>query len=187
MVERDQVHPSIIIWSLGNESGYGAIHDAAAAWIRRYDPSRPLQYEGPFMHDLFAEAPVSDIVCPMYSPISEITRWAAERVAEPGDSATPGVGSLDPDPVPVPAPDPAEPAPDPPADPEPGFADPEPGVALPEPVRTAVNRRRAPGEDISVVLARCAVVLRNADSRIRASFPSNQLRASVWGNRSGRR
>ncbi len=95
MVERDQVHPSIIIWSLGNESGYGAIHDAAAAWIRRYDPSRPLQYEGPFMHDLFAEAPVSDIVCPMYSPISEITRWAAERVAEPGDSATPGVGSLD--------------------------------------------------------------------------------------------
>lgn len=79
MVERDQHHPSIIIWSLGNESGYGAVHDAAAAWVRRYDPTRPLQYEGPFMHDLYAEAPVSDIVCPMYTPISDITRWARDK------------------------------------------------------------------------------------------------------------
>lgn len=78
MVERDIAHPSIIIWSLGNESGYGAMHDAAAAWVRRIDPSRPIQYEGPFMHDLFADAPVSDIVCPMYTPIDEIVRWARQ-------------------------------------------------------------------------------------------------------------
>ncbi|MGB6058752.1 MAG: glycoside hydrolase family 2 TIM barrel-domain containing protein [Microthrixaceae bacterium] len=76
MVERDQHHPSIIIWSLGNESGYGAAHDSAAAFLRRYDPSRPIQYEGPFMHDLYAAAPVSDVVCPMYSSIEDITAWA---------------------------------------------------------------------------------------------------------------
>lgn len=79
MVERDQHHPSVIIWSLGNEAGYGAVHDAAAAWIRRYDPTRVLQYEGPFMHDLYADAPVSDIVCPMYSSIDDIVRWSENK------------------------------------------------------------------------------------------------------------
>ncbi len=52
MVRRDDHHPSIIAWSLGNESGDGAAHAAAAAWVRRHDPTRPLHYEGPFMHDL---------------------------------------------------------------------------------------------------------------------------------------
>lgn len=77
MVQRDLNHPCVIAWSLGNESGYGAAHDAAAAWVRRTDPSRPLHYEGPFMHDLFAEAPVSDIVCPMYTSVDDIVAWAA--------------------------------------------------------------------------------------------------------------
>jgi hypothetical protein len=34
-----------IMWSLGNEAGYGAAHDAAAAWLRRQDSSRPVHYE----------------------------------------------------------------------------------------------------------------------------------------------
>ncbi len=76
MVRRDKHHPSIILWSLGNESGYGAPHDAAAAWIRRYDPTRPLHYEGPLMHDLYAEAPVTDVVCPMYASVDDIVGWA---------------------------------------------------------------------------------------------------------------
>ena len=46
MVERDKNHPSVIVWSLGNESGYGPNHDAAAGWVRARDPSRPLHYEG---------------------------------------------------------------------------------------------------------------------------------------------
>ncbi len=46
MVERDKNHPSVIIWSLGNESGYGPNHDAMAGWIRGYDPTRPIHYEG---------------------------------------------------------------------------------------------------------------------------------------------
>ena len=46
MVARDFNHPSIIIWSLGNESGYGSAHDAMYGWVKQSDPSRPVQYEG---------------------------------------------------------------------------------------------------------------------------------------------
>ena len=46
MVLRDVNHPSIIFWSLGNEAGYGPNHDAMAEWIRDYDPSRLIHYEG---------------------------------------------------------------------------------------------------------------------------------------------
>ncbi len=78
MVERDKNHPSVILWSLGNESGYGAAHDAAAAWVRRYDPGRPLHYEGAVGWDLDAEAPVTDVVCPMYASVEAIVAWATE-------------------------------------------------------------------------------------------------------------
>lgn len=76
MVRRDANHPSIMMWSLGNESGDGPPHAAAAAWVRSVDPTRPLHYEGPLMHDLYADAPVTDVVCPMYSPIDDIVAWA---------------------------------------------------------------------------------------------------------------
>ena len=64
MVERDRHHPSIIAWSLGNESGYGANHDAAAAWVRRVDPSRPLHYEGAIHFDWTSDQRASDLLCP---------------------------------------------------------------------------------------------------------------------------
>ena len=51
MVERDKNHPSVILWSLGNESGYGPNHDAAAGWVRARDASRPLHYEGAIRRD----------------------------------------------------------------------------------------------------------------------------------------
>lgn len=41
MVQRDRNHACVIVWSLGNESGYGAAHGAAAAWVRSTEPSRP--------------------------------------------------------------------------------------------------------------------------------------------------
>jgi beta-galactosidase len=85
MVRRDLHHPSVIIWSLGNEAGDGPPHDAAAALLRRLDPSRPVQYEGSFMHDLHAEAGCSDIVCPMYPELSV----AVERAAWAGDPRRP--------------------------------------------------------------------------------------------------
>ncbi len=46
MVERDKNHSSIIFWSLGNESGYGSNHTAMGAWIKDFDPTRLLHYEG---------------------------------------------------------------------------------------------------------------------------------------------
>ena len=45
MVERDKNHPSIVLWSLGNESGAGRCLAAMARWTRERDPSRPLLYE----------------------------------------------------------------------------------------------------------------------------------------------
>ena len=45
MVERDKNHPSIVIWSLGNESGTGATSPRWPRWTRERDPSRPLHYE----------------------------------------------------------------------------------------------------------------------------------------------
>lgn len=46
MVQRDKNHPSIIFWSLGNESGYGPNHAAMASWMKQYDPTRFIHYEG---------------------------------------------------------------------------------------------------------------------------------------------
>ena len=46
MVMRDRNHPSVIFWSLGNESGTGPNHAAMAGWIRDFDPTRPIHYEG---------------------------------------------------------------------------------------------------------------------------------------------
>ena len=76
MAERDKNHPSIIAWSLGNESGHGANHDAAAAWLRRYDPSRPLHYEGAIRFDWGSDQGISDLTCPMYPEIASIVAHA---------------------------------------------------------------------------------------------------------------
>ncbi len=76
MVLRDRNHPSVIIWSLGNESGHGAGVDAAAAWLRRFDGSRPLQYEGAIRFDWGADQSASDILCPMYPDIGAIVDHA---------------------------------------------------------------------------------------------------------------
>ena len=81
MVVRDKNHPSIILWSLGNESGYGPNHDAAAGWIRHYDPSRPLHYEGAISKwQSFSTwvhgAPATDLICPMYSSVEELAKWS---------------------------------------------------------------------------------------------------------------
>jgi len=88
MVERDKNHPSVIIWSLGNESGDGASHDMGAAWIRRYDPLRPVSYEGAVrpkrqgpitLDSLNCSKDLTDIVCPMYPEIELITDFVKYR------------------------------------------------------------------------------------------------------------
>ncbi|MEO6876236.1 MAG: glycoside hydrolase family 2 TIM barrel-domain containing protein [Opitutaceae bacterium] len=81
MVERDKNHPSIIAWSLGNESGYGAHHDAMAAWIRHRDPSRLVHYEGAIIWDWQKGQAATDIISPMYPEISKLVAWAKDRRA----------------------------------------------------------------------------------------------------------
>lgn len=69
MAERDKNHPSVIFWSLGNESGFGANHAAQAGWLHTFDPTRPVAYEGaqtPFVPDsTWTEVtyPYTDPVC----------------------------------------------------------------------------------------------------------------------------
>lgn len=65
MVMRDKNHPSIIIWSLGNESGHGSNHNAMYAWSKNYDSSRPVQYEGGG-----ANTAATDIIAPMYARVN---------------------------------------------------------------------------------------------------------------------
>ena len=60
MCLRDKNHPSVIVWSLGNESGAGANHAAMYGWLKFYD-DRPVQYEsGGSLKG------TSDILAPMY-------------------------------------------------------------------------------------------------------------------------
>lgn len=79
MVERDKNHPSIIAWSLGNESGYGPHHDAMAAWIRQRDPSRVIHYEGAISFDWNGGKAATDLICPMYPQIDKLVAWARDR------------------------------------------------------------------------------------------------------------
>ena len=62
MVQRDKNHPCVIMWSLGNESGFGRNFEAMAAWCRQNDPTRPIHYEGD------SSAKIADIYSTMYTP-----------------------------------------------------------------------------------------------------------------------
>ena len=72
MVERDKNHPSVIVWSLGNESGYGRNHDVMANWIHERDATRPVHYHPA------EDAPVVDILGPMYPSVARIIEMATK-------------------------------------------------------------------------------------------------------------
>jgi beta-galactosidase len=76
MVERDKNHPSIIFWSLGNESGCGPNHAAMAAWIKYYDNTRFIHYEGAQSGGMTPDPFYVDMISRMYSSIDEMVRWA---------------------------------------------------------------------------------------------------------------
>ena len=77
MVYRDYNHPSVIIWSMGNEAGNGSNFQACYKWIKAYDPSRPVQYER-------AENEWNtDIFCPMYASPERSERYVTQSPAKP--------------------------------------------------------------------------------------------------------
>jgi beta-galactosidase len=77
MVERDKNHPSIIIWSMGNEAGNGVNFQQCYEWMKQRDPSRPVHYE---RAGLDAN---TDIYCPMYATIDRITKYASQPQERP--------------------------------------------------------------------------------------------------------
>lgn len=82
MVQRDIHHPSVVMWSLGNESGAGSNHEAAAAYARIFDPSRPLHYEGGIRGSWMGSHSLTDVIVPMYPAISAIKEYAKSRKAD---------------------------------------------------------------------------------------------------------
>jgi len=77
MFHRDKNHPSIIIWSLGNEAGHGKIFEATYDWLKVNDDTRPVQYE-PAKKERY-----TDIFCPMYPPIEKLVNYAKTNPDRP--------------------------------------------------------------------------------------------------------
>ncbi len=77
MVERDKNHPSIIIWSLGNEAGDGPNFVATSGWIKSRDKTRPVQYERAL------QASHTDIVCPMYAKPQTLAGYVSKPQTRP--------------------------------------------------------------------------------------------------------
>lgn len=77
MMERDKNHTSVIIWSMGNEAGFGVNFIAAAEMMRKIDPNRPTHYERA------GEDKATDIVCPMYPSVDELIDYAKRAKDRP--------------------------------------------------------------------------------------------------------
>ncbi|ROQ81614.1 beta-galactosidase [Streptomyces sp. CEV 2-1] len=67
MVERDKNHPSVVVWSLGNEAGGGSNFQAMADWVHARDASRPVHYEG--MNE------VADLHSEMYTKPAQVEAY----------------------------------------------------------------------------------------------------------------
>lgn len=81
MVQRDRNHPSIIIWSMGNEAGFGPNFEACYNWIKAEDPTRPVQYERAL--DNAHDRNFTDIICPMYMSPDGCVRYLENSPRKP--------------------------------------------------------------------------------------------------------
>jgi len=77
MFERDKNHPSIIIWSLGNEAGQGKVFETTYQWLKDNDDSRLVQYEPA------GEEHYTDVFAPMYPSIERLEKYAKSKPHRP--------------------------------------------------------------------------------------------------------
>lgn len=79
-VQRSINHPSVIIWSLGNEAGDGPNFDVCYDWVKEYDPTRPVHYERAVYRE---NGRNTDIVCPMYWSYDQCEEYLAGNPSKP--------------------------------------------------------------------------------------------------------
>jgi len=77
MVEAFKNHPSVVMWSLGNEAGDGINFEECSRWVKRRDGSRPVHYEQAEMR------PHADLFSPMYYGIDSLEPWARNEEKKP--------------------------------------------------------------------------------------------------------
>lgn len=83
MVQRDRNHPSIIMWSLGNEAGRGPAFEKAAELVRALDPSRPVTYGGFGQENTHNVLTYSQVYTPMYDTVAEMLDYATSDYPQP--------------------------------------------------------------------------------------------------------
>ena len=71
MAERDKNYPSIVMWSMGNESGYGPNFAAISAWLHDFDPTRPVHYEGAQGVDGNPDPKTVDVISRFYTRVKQ--------------------------------------------------------------------------------------------------------------------
>lgn len=70
-------HPSIVVWSLGNEAGFGENFKECYRWVKNFDKSRPVQYERA------EDEPYTDVICPMYRTYEDCEKYVAGNPDRP--------------------------------------------------------------------------------------------------------
>jgi beta-galactosidase/beta-glucuronidase len=82
LVERDKNSPSIIVWSLGNEAGFGAALVEAGRWLEQRDPSRPVHYEGRVPYEPLS-LPAFAVISNMYLGAEDLSVLTAMDATRP--------------------------------------------------------------------------------------------------------
>jgi len=76
-VQRNYNHPAVIIWSMGNEAGFGPNFEDCYRWIKKEDTTRPVQYERADLNDF------TDIYCPMYATYARCEEYSKGQDNKP--------------------------------------------------------------------------------------------------------
>lgn len=85
LVERDKNRPCVVIWSMGNEGGYGCTFENALEWTKQYDPSRLTHYESAYYRGRKRKYDYSnlDLYSRMYPDFPEVVQYAESEPDKP--------------------------------------------------------------------------------------------------------